>query len=458
MPHFKARYVFRGGRFEEGLAVHVVDGRVDAIAPPTEDAVDLGEVALFPGLVNAHSHAFQRAIRGRTEFLERSRPHDDFWTWRQRMYDVAHRLTPEEMYAVARWTFLEMALTGITSVGEFHYVHHQPDGTRYDDPNELAQRVIAAARDVGIRICLLRVAYHRGGFDREPSPEQRRFVDPFVDHVLRDVDALRAETANDDTVTIGLAPHSIRAVGADWLRALSDAARRWDTPLHIHACEQRREIDECLAEFGAPPIEVFDELGLLDERLTLIHATHLTEGELDLIGDTGANVCACPTTERNLGDGFLPASELVRRNVPIALGSDSHTNIDLWEDARLVEYHERLRLERRNVLARAALDRGGDATTEDVLWPMLTKHGAKALRLETGDLSIGAAADFVTLDLQHPTLIGADAESLLAHVLLSMTPDAVRDVYVAGAPVIVDGRHPRHDDIADGFSRVIVAQ
>ena len=449
MQRFAASYVLVDGEFRRDHAISVRNGEIVDVGPVTVGSTieHLGDVALIPGLVNAHSHAFQRAIRGRTEKIDPAHPDDDFWTWRDQMYRVMAQLGPDEIYAVSRWTFLEMLLSGITTVGEFHYVHHQPDGTPYDDPNELAHRVIAAARDVGIRIALLRVAYRRGGHRRDIAPEQRRFVDDDDETLLARVDALRSGYAEDPLVTFGLAPHSIRAVDRDTLIAASGAARAWDLPLHIHACEQRREIEESIAEYGLRPIEVFEELGMLDDRLTLVHATHLSDAELDLLASRRPTVCACPTTERNLGDGFLPAAELVRRRVPIALGSDSHTNIDLWEDARCVEYHERLRAERRNVLAGAA----GTATTAEVVWPMLAQHGARALRLPVGALEVGRRADFVALDLNHPTLVGADEHSLLADICLSMTPDAVRDVWVDGKPVVCDREHPLRVAAADAF-------
>jgi formimidoylglutamate deiminase len=457
VKYFTARYVLVDSRFLEGQCVAIADdGRIAAVGPPPDDVEveDLGEVAVMPGLVNAHSHAFQRAIRGRTEWADPDRS-DDFWSWRERMYAAATSFDPEDVYRASRWAFLEMALSGITTVGEFHYLHHQPDGTPYDDANEVAHHVIAAARDVGIRIALLRVAYRRGGVDRTVEPEQRRFVDPSDEHLLVRCEALRARYSGNDDVVVGLAPHSIRAVSAQTMTAVTDAARDWDAPLHIHACEQHREIEESIAEYDRRPVEVFNDLGMLDERLTIVHGTHVSELELDLLTDGGSTVCACPTTERNLGDGFLPARDLVKRGVPIALGSDSHTNIDLWEDARCVEYHERLRTERRNVLATATLESEHAlphrAHTAEVLWPMLSEHGARALRMDVGTLEAGKFADFITLDLTHPTLVGGDADSLLTDACLSMTPGAVRDVFVGGEAIVHRRDHPHYADAMQGF-------
>lgn len=464
MKYFTARYVLVDSRFLQDQCIAVDDdGRIAAVGPAPDgvEVENLGGVAVVPGLVNAHSHAFQRAIRGRTEWVEPSHGEDDFWSWRERMYAAATSFGPEDVYATARWAFLEMLLSGITTVGEFHYLHHQPDGSPYDDANELAHRVIAAARDVGIRIALLRVAYRRGGLDRGVALEQRRFVDPSDEHLLVRTEALRARYVGQDDVAVGLAPHSIRAVSSETLTAVSQAADDWDVPLHIHACEQQREVEESIAEYDRRPIEVFNDLGMLDERLTLIHATHLSELELDLIADGPSTVCACPTTERNLGDGFLPARDLVKRAVPITLGSDSHANIDLWEEARCVEYHERLRTQRRNVLASATLESEHAlphrAHTAEVLWPMLAEHGARSLRMDVGRLQPGKLADFVTIDLAHPTLVGSDADSLLSNVCLSMTPGAVRDVYVGGEEVVHRRDHPRFAEAKTAFESVIDA-
>lgn len=447
---YTARYILQGTEFAENLALEVENDRIVAVGPRREGDTDLGQCAIVPGLVNAHSHAFQRAIRGRTEWIDPDRPEDDFWSWRERMYGAALTYSPEDIHDVAQWAFLEMALSGITTVGEFHYVHHQPDGRSYEDPNELAQRVIAAARAVGLRIVLLRVAYQRAGHDSPASTRQRRFVDASVEGYLERADALRSAVAKWDNVLVGIAPHSIRAVDRTWLTELGEAARAWDVPLHIHACEQRREIQESVAEYGKPPLEVFEDLGILDERLTLVHATHLTDDELELAAERRPTVCACPTTERNLGDGFLPAYDLLRRSVPVCLGSDSHTNIDLWEDARLVEYHERLRMERRNVLATTT----DDGRTASALLPMLAESGARSLRVNAGVLEAGRLADFVTLDLNHPTLVGADRESLAADVCLSMTPDAVKDVYVAGRRIVENRNHPLLDEARESFRAV----
>jgi formimidoylglutamate deiminase len=474
---FRARYILNGFDWIENGYLAVKDGLISQVyagdhelddhdlgdhdrneQPDPAQIVDLGEVAVVPGLINAHSHAFQRGIRGKTEYLVEGREDEDFWTWRDQMYRAALGYDADKVEQVSKLAFLEMALTGITCVGEFHYIHHQPDGAPYADPNELANRVIQAARDVGIRISLLRVGYHRAGHDRKADPSQRRFVEPDVDTYLRRAEQLDTTWAADDQVTVGLAPHSIRAVPRSWLEQAGRFADQHDMALHIHACEQRREIEESREEYGKRPIEAFEDMGILSERLTVVHATHLSDEELTLLGKRRSTVCACPTTERNLGDGFLPALELARRDVPICLGSDSHTNIDLWDEMRLVEYHERLRHERRNVLATelrapgysenkyAENKKSRRLPTANALWPMSTLHGARSLRVSAGSLEPGCVADFVALDLNHISLIGADSLesrklSLLSNITLSMTPGAVRDVFVGGTQIVEAGRH-----------------
>jgi formimidoylglutamate deiminase len=458
MTTYKAKYIVtEEGVIEDGV-LSVIDGQIHSIGSGHGD-VDLGDVALTSGLVNGHSHAFQRIIRGRTEFLDAARPHEDFWSWRTQMYRAAGRLDPESIEIISRMTFLEMAMTGITEVGEFHYIHHQADGTSYTDPNELSHRVIAAARAVGLRITLLKVAYHRGGFGRPASPDQRRFIEADVDTYLTRADALRRHYADDDLINVGLAPHSIRAVPGHWLNQVAQYSEESGCVVHIHACEQRRELEESVAEYGLGPVPVFAERGLLNPRTTLVHGTHLTEDDLSLLERHRPTICACPTTERNLGDGFLPATALSQRRVPISLGSDSQAQIDLWADARLVEYHERLLKERRNVLATTRGVWFDDAAhrleTADVLWPMLNANGARSLGTQTGALSVGRPADFISIDLEDLSIAGATAQTLKSDLVFSLQSRAVRDVFVEGESIIREGIHPLHGQIIGDFRRVV---
>jgi formimidoylglutamate deiminase len=443
--------VLRGGDLLEEAHLDVEDGTIveisesdDVDGREPDDVVDLGDVAIVPGMVNAHSHAFQRAIRHRTEYLPADDEADDFWSWRERMYEAALTLDPDQFEAVSRMAFVEMARAGYTTVGEFHYLHHDREGEPYADPNELAHRVVRAARDAGLRIRLLRTAYRRAGYEQPSNPRQRRFVEPDVETYLERTRDLADTLTDRRAASVGLAPHSIRAVPSRWLSRIGEAAEALEMPVHIHASEQRGELEESRAEYGTTPIEAFAQLGILDERWTIVHGTHATRTEMELLEASGATVCACPTTERNLGDGIVPARELLEHDVSIALGSDSHADIDPWEEMRLVEYHERLQREERNVLARFAeadARRGGDRRTAEVLWPMGTEHGADALQLPVGRLESGRVADFVGLDLEALPWAGLDADHLLEGCVFSARSSAVREVVVDGERIVRAGEH-----------------
>jgi formimidoylglutamate deiminase len=424
------------------------DGRILADGPVPADAqvIRLPGRALLPGLVNGHSHAFQRLIRGRTEYVASGSGSDDFWSWREAMYRAAEALTPEDVYTASRQAFLEMLLAGITAVGEFHYLHHQPDGSPYMERNTLAREVIRAARDVGLRIVLLRVGYARAGFRAPENPRQRRFIDRDVEGFLSAVESLTREVQGVPGVSVGMAPHSVRAVPKEWLTVL--AGVRTDLPVHMHVAEQPREIEACLAEHGRRPVELLEELGVLESRFTAVHAVHVTEDEARMLGEVSAGVCACPSTERNLGDGIVPADTLVSAGAKLCLGSDSQATVDLLDEARQLEGH--LRLAR---LRRAVLDPGGGAVDGLAarLFEMATVNGARSLGLPTGTLEPGAPADFFTVDLNHPSLVGASPASLLSGIVLGADKAAVREVAVDGRLVVREGQHPRAEESGRAF-------
>ena len=373
--------LFWDGQVRAGLALEVDErGRVaGAGTPPAGAEVEaLRGRLLLPGLVNAHSHAFQRLIRGRTEYVAAGQERDDFWSWRELMYRAAGALDPEGVYVASRQAFVEMALCGTTSVGEFHYLHHAPDGAPYADRLELSRQVIRAARDVGLRISLLRVGYARAGFRKPENPRQRRFIDPSLDLFLEDAVQLRQAMREDPAVAVGLAPHSVRAVPRAWLEQLPRAAPP-GMPIHLHIAEQPAEIDACREEHGVTPVELLDGLGLLREGVTLVHAVHVTAGEVKRIGAAGATVCACPSTERNLGDGIVRADELLRAGAPVCLGTDSHAAVDLLDEARQLEGH--LRLLR---LRRAVMDPGGGDPDGPGGPPAEERHGARGVEPGAG--------------------------------------------------------------------------
>lgn len=456
-------FLFADNRFQSNLAL-VADSRTGRIVRLTSDIEHLPRVerlagqAILPGLVNAHSHSFQRVIRGRTE--ARRSQQDSFWTWREAMYSAAERLAPEDIYDAARMTFLEMALTGITTVGEFHYLHHNPDGTPYADSNSLAREVMRAARDVGIRICLLNTAYARSGFNQPPNPRQRRFIYADADDYLRDTEALRLSLTETDYAWMGVAPHSTRAVGLDFLRRVVEYARAHDLPFHIHIAEQPAELAQVLEETRRTPVRLLADEGLLDCRTTCVHAIHVTDEEVASIARQAAIVCACPTTERNLGDGIVPADKYFAGNVAIALGSDSHAQIDLLEDARALEYHLRLQHLQRAVLAdNGATDDTNTAALARRLFACATESGARSIRPAgdaaqglTGTLASNSFADFFTVALDDVSIAGASAKDLLPLIVFTLARSAVRDVFVGGRAVVRGARHTMQESIINRFT------
>jgi formimidoylglutamate deiminase len=445
-------FLYRDGKLEGGVAMFAgKSGRITRFSSAPQDlesAVRLRSRVVLPGLVNTHSHAFQRTIRGRTE-CRTGAGHDNFWTWREAMYHAAVQLLPEEIYAAARMAFLEMLAAGITTVGEFHYLHYQEDGTRYDNPNLLAELVAHAAADVGLRIALLRTAYVRAGWKRPPNAAQERFITPDVRDFIADTELLRARLASD-SAWVGVAPHSVRAVPLDYLLEVVNYARQTGMKVHMHASEQPAEIEACLDEHGLRPLELLDQHGVLDGQFTAVHAIHVTPEEIAALARSQAKVCACPTTERNLGDGIAPAGQWTAAGVGTCLGSDSNVQIDLLEDARELEYHLRLKCLERAVLA-------PDANQESLATRLLTaatQAGAESLGAPGGSLEPGRAADFFTVDLSHRSIAGADASSLLSNIVFSAEPAAIREVYVGGTQVITDGRHAQEDDIIRRFTAV----
>jgi formimidoylglutamate deiminase len=390
-------------------------------ADPAPIIHDLGRALLLPGMVNAHSHAFQRGIRGATHVRGAHDP-SSFWSWREAMYRAATSHDPESIFKVTLACYREMLRAGITCVGEFHYLHHTPDGRPYADPNELSRQVIRAAEVAGIRLVLLEVYYARAGAGREPLPEQRRFCDGSIDAYLQRIEVLRGEG-----VTIGLAPHSVRAVPREALQELAAYATRHDLPMHAHVSEQPQENAECQAEHGCTPTALLAATGCLTRPggFTAVHAIHLEPRDFVMLA--GQHVCACPTTEADLGDGIIPVAEHLRSGVHFALGSDSNAVVDLIQEARLLEMHERLRTRSRLCLA----DPTGQVGRN--LLRIATRGGAAALgRPELGQIRVGAPFDAITVDLGHPALTDLDPRHALDALFLSGTAAPVDRVFVGG--------------------------
>ncbi|WP_240641274.1 formimidoylglutamate deiminase [Nocardioides ferulae] len=369
----------------------------------------------LPGLANCHSHAFHRALRGRTQ-----RGGGTFWTWREQMYDVAGRLDPDSLFALARATYREMAAAGVTSVGEFHYLHHGSDGTPYDDPNTMGAALVAAADAAGVRLCLLDTCYLSSGFGEPPQGVQRRFADRDVDAWAERAAGLGADLVGRDGVVVGAAAHSVRAVPRSALPVVAGSARATGRPLHVHVSEQVAENDACHAAYGLTPTQVLAEAGALGPRTTAVHATHLTGGDVALLGASGTHACLCPTTERDLGDGIGPARALHEAGSPLTLGSDSHAVIDLFEEARAVELDERLATRRRGHFSAGELLAAATVT------------GHRSLGFDdAGEIAPGRRADLVVVSLDGPATAGTGADEHTA-VFAATVADVVQ--------VMVDGR------------------
>jgi formiminoglutamate deiminase len=412
-----------GERAEPGVVLQVDGERLASVERserPPDGAECLAGVTI-PGLANAHSHAFQRALRARTEGGRGS-----FWTWREQMYELARRLDPDSYLQLARATFAEMALAGVTVVGEFHYLHHRPDGGRYDDPNAMGLAVAQAADAAGLRMTLIDACYLHGGFGEEPSGAQRGFSDGTADAWAERVGALVA----GPRLRIGAAIHSVRAVDPDSAAFVAAWARERDTPLHAHVSEQPAENEACLAAHGLTPTALLERAGALTPAFTAVHATHVSDDDVALLGHARATCCICPTTERALADGIAGAARLRAAGASLALGSDSQAVIDLFEEARAVELDERL----------ATGERGHHSTAE--LLQEATGDGYGCLGWpEGGRIEAGALADLTTVSLESVRLAGTPSELAVDGLVYAATGADVTDVMVDGRWIVSDRHH-----------------
>ncbi len=421
-----------GDSVAEGVLFTVTEGRITAV--DTDTTTQPGSHRLrglvIPGLANAHSHAFHRALRARTQ-----RDRGSFWTWRDLMYRAAERLNPDRYRRLTRAVYAEMALAGITSVGEFHYVHHDAGGTHYADPNAMGHAVIDGAADAGIRLTLLDTCYLSSGPDGAPlAGPQQRFGDGTGDRWAQRVEALQQQFGVQPSVLIGAALHSVRGVPVEHMPAVVEWAAAHRAPLHVHSSEQTREVEQCLAVHGRTPTAVLRDVGALGPRTTAVHATHLTAEDIADMDQTSTGVCFCPTTERDLGDGIGPAPALLAGRGLFSLGSDSHAMIDLFEEARAVELDERL----------AARTRGTIAA--DRLLRAATYDGHRALGwADAGELVAGARADFVAVRTDSIRTAGGGAT--VENVVFSAAAADVTDVVVDGHAVVVDRKHVTVPDV-----------
>jgi formiminoglutamate deiminase len=434
------------GAVRDDVLVEIEDGRFTSVTPDVRNSLLADETSsarsefhrpggetvplpglTVPGLANCHSHAFHRALRGRTQ-----RERGTFWTWREQMYDVAGRLDPDGYFALALATYREMAAAGITSVGEFHYLHHQADGTPYDDPNAMGRALVAAAAEAGIRIALLDTCYLSAGFGRFPEGVQLRYSDGNADRWAERVAALDA-LDHPGQVTVGAAIHSVRAVPRDQLPVVVAAAQ--GRPLHVHLSEQVAENDACLASYGLTPTALLHEAGALGPAATAVHATHLTGADIFQLGHTGTHACFCPTTERDLGDGIGPGRALQQAGARLTLGSDSHAVIDLFEESRALELDERLATQQR-----------GHWTAAELLGAA-TAHGSLGFA-DAGAIAIGQRADLVTIDTATPRTAGTGADEGTA-VFAATAADVTH--------VVADGRVVATRDDHEAVGRELAA-
>ena len=400
---------------------------------------------VLPGMINLHSHAFQRALGGLTE--RAGETPDSFWTWRDLMYRFANRITPEQMEAVAAQLYVECLRHGYTAVCEFHYLHRDINGAAYADPAETARRIAAAAGAAGIGLTLLPVMYAYAGFGEAPlQPEQRRFrSDPAL--VLRIAEAL--DGLRSPQLEVGAAPHSLRAVSPGQLNELARALPA-GRPLHIHIAEQAREVQQCLEASGRRPVEWLLDQAEIDARWCLVHATHLSDTEIAGLAASGAVAGLCPTTEANLGDGLLPLAPYIAAGGRFGIGSDSHVSQSPVEELRWLEYGQRLRHQRRNVAANA-----GQRDVATFLWQQALLGGAQASGRKLGVLAAGRRADLLVLDSNHPNLDGAETAHVLGRFLFCGNDNLVRDVLAGGRWVVRNGRHPDQDAIARRYGTAL---
>ncbi len=423
------------------------DGTIAAVQ--TGQARTPGEATAaiaVPGMANLHCHAFQRAMAG---FAERAGPGDDsFWTWRNTMYHLAQSIDPAALHAIAAMAYVEMLESGFTSVGEFHYLHHGPDGTPYDNSAEMSCQIQAAAGQTGIGLTLLPVFYVQSGFDGKAlEPHQKRFghsLDGFLE-------LLSTITTQYPTINIGIAPHSLRAVSPTQLRELTSTFTGTFTkgPVHIHVAEQLLEVEECVANRGARPVRWLLDNCAVDENWCLVHATHMDETEIRDVAKSGAVAGLCPITEANLGDGLFPASAFLQQNGRIGIGSDSCVRIGLAEELRLLDYGQRLLTQTRTPLAAPNTSSGAS------LFLKTLNGGAQALGQQAGALNVGNRADIVTLDANHPALAARMEDDWLDGWVYAAATSPVEHVYVAGRQIVTNGKHIERENIVRSFAHTL---
>ena len=427
---------------------------VDSLPPCGEQAIEKVSGFAVPGLPNLHSHAFQRALAGRTECISEV-AEDTFWTWRTFMYDCVSRLEPHHYEAIAAFVYLEMLQFGMTSVAEFHYVHHATNGGRYENHAEMADRLIAASETVGIGMTILPVLYAHSGIGRPPEPQQNRFVHSQVDDYLKLIGLLHKRSQKRPNLEVGLALHSLRAVAPEEAKQAIAGALEMDPDcrLHIHVSEQPLEVEEVKAGLGARPVQwLLDNIGL-DDRWSLIHATHIDEQERKGLASSGAVVGLCPVTEATLGDGVFPLVDFQHEGGRWGIGTDSNYTTSTAAELRMLECGLRLQAGRRNMLVLPDSDLVSHSGRR--LFDLALVGGAQSLGMPVGSLIAGQRADMVILDSNNPSIISHTTETVLDAWILSATTNPVRDVMVKGRWVIRDDKHEFEHEIVSGYKNTM---
>lgn len=451
MSKLYAENILIGSQWQTDKTLSIdAKGLISSIEAGRDPQARLMNGPVIPGMVNCHSHAFQRAFAGYSEY--RGKTEDSFWSWRDIMYRFVAKMTPEDAHSVASFVYTEMLKAGYTSVAEFHYLHHQAGGAHYDDPAEMSHQIINAASTTGIALTHLPVLYSFAGFGEvAPSKAQARFIHSTEDY-LKLIDQLNETYSNQENFRLGIAPHSLRAVSESQLKEIVAHIRaiNKNAPIHIHISEQMQEVNDCLRHYGQRPVEWLLNNYSMDENWCLIHATHLTDSETKQLAKSGGVVGICPLTEGNLGDGIFPTVEYLGFGGKFAIGSDSHIGINVAEELRLLEYGQRLTRNQRAVLVDENCSSVGQ-----YLYTKAARDGANAIGQNVGEIAIGKRADLVVLDSEHPSMFSKQESYILDAAIFACSELPVKDVYVAGKQVIDSGQHQSQSEVTEKYKSVL---
>ncbi|SFC69331.1 formimidoylglutamate deiminase [Pseudoalteromonas denitrificans] len=445
-----AKKILLNDGWHSNKTITISEGVITAIEAGQVENAEIAKGAVIPGMVNCHSHAFQRAFAGFSE--QGSEGQDSFWTWRKIMYQFLDKLSANDAQVIATQLYIEMLKMGYTRVAEFHYLHHQIDGQIYTPLATMAESIFKAASTSGIGLTILPVMYRFSGFGPiEPNDGQKRFINS-IEQFNQLVSDCFSLTHNYSNTNVGIAPHSLRAVDKESLHSAVAHVRNLDNkaPIHIHISEQQKEVDDCLSHYGQRPVQWLLNNANLDEHWCLIHATHIDESERQGIIETGAIAGICPTTEANLGDGIFPTTEFLAENGTFAIGSDSHISVNPIEELRWLEYAQRLIKQQRAILATKE-----QASVGLHLWQKAAQGGAQSTNSNTGNLAIGKQADLLVLDIDQTKLFASNDKYLLDSLIFASQKNPVQDVMVNGTWVIQNGKHAQEQISANDFAKIL---